>query len=230
MLMAGLMLSVMISVPVDAHQEVNGEARTPPAVTADSKIEPSPKQKAARIFFSDRKLVTQRGEEVEFYSNVLRGKVVLINFIFTQCTDSCPTQTARLAEVQTLLGERVGHGVSLVSISVDPEHDTPKALRDYAARFGAGDGWVFLTGNKTSVDDVLRRLAQLTPTRESHTTLFILGNVTTGHWIKVHPDASPGEIAQQIRLLADETRQPAGRSTAVIDPTPGESRHVVEGR
>jgi cytochrome oxidase Cu insertion factor (SCO1/SenC/PrrC family) len=207
LLMAFLILAVAIPGPVQGYEERDAaaHARTPPTVTRDSKIEPSPMQRAARIFFSDRKLVTQRGEEVAFYSDVLRDKVVLINFIFTQCTDSCPTQTARVAEVQSLLGERVGHGVSLVSISVDPEHDTPQALRDYAARFGAGDGWVFLTGSKADVDDVLRRLAQLTPTRESHSTLFILGNVTTGHWIKVHPDAAPAEIARQVRLLAAET-------------------------
>jgi protein SCO1 len=106
--------------------------------------------------------------------------------------------------VQSLLGRRVGHGVSLISISIDPEHDTPQRLQDYAARFGAGDGWLFLTGSKANVDDVLRRIGQLTPTREAHTTLFILGNVTTGHWMKLHPDAAPEEIARRVLLLAGE--------------------------
>jgi protein SCO1/2 len=106
--------------------------------------------------------------------------------------------------VQSLLADRVGHGVSLVSISVDPEHDTPRVLSEYAARFGAGDGWVFLTGAKADVDDVLRRVGQLAPIREAHTTLFLLGNEKTGHWIKVHPDAAPEEIARQVRLLDAE--------------------------
>jgi protein SCO1/2 len=203
-LAASMLLAV--AVPVLGH-DAGGAAvsmRAPPAAAGDPVIAPSPKQRAAQIFFSDRRLLTQRGEEVAFYTDVLRDKVVLIDFIYTQCTDSCPTQTARLAQVQSLLGRRVGHGVSLISISIDPEHDTPQRRQDYAARFGAGDGWLFLTGSKANVDDVLRRIGQLTPTREAHTTLFILGNVTTGHWMKLHPDAAPEEIARRVLLLAGE--------------------------
>src|SRR5262245_47830877 len=199
-----LLMLVASSRGVYAHHE-GSASRPPDATTAVTAADASPKERAARLFFSDRKLVTQRSERVAFYSDVLRDKVVLINFIFTQCTDSCPTQTARLADVQSLLADRMGRGVSLVSISVDPEHDTPRVLSEYAARFGAGDGWVFLTGAKTDVDDVLRRVGQLAATREAHTTLFLLGNARTGHWLKVHPDAAPEEIARQVRLLDAET-------------------------
>ena len=195
----------MAAVPVLAHHERDDDvAAHSSGSSGDSVVTLSPKQKAARIFFSDRRLLNQRGDEVAFYSDVLRDKVVLINFIFTQCTDACPTQTARLAEVQSLLAERVGRDVALVSISVDPEHDTPQVLREYAARFGARDGWVFLTGSKSDVDDVLRRLGQLAPSREAHTTLFIVGNVAAGHWMKVHPDAAPSEIARLVRSVAQQ--------------------------
>lgn len=203
-----LMLVAAIPIRVHAHHDGNDgavRASAPPAPAADVKSETSPKQKAARLFFSDRKLVTQRGEEVAFYTDILRDKVVLINFIFTQCTDSCPVQSARVAAVQSLLADVVGRDISLVSISVDSERDTPQVLREYAARFGAGNGWMFLTGSKANVDDVVRRLGQLTPTPESHTTLFMLGNVKSGHWIKLHPDTAPAEIAQHLRLLAAET-------------------------
>ncbi len=200
---AALLISTLAFV-AHAHESVKSPSPTRSDV-ADSVAAPNPKQRAARIFFSDRRLVTHRGEEVAFYSDVLRDKVVLINFLFTQCTDTCPTQTARVAEVQSLLGERVGRDVELVSLSVDPEHDTPEALRDYATRFGARDGWIFLTGSKSDVADVLRRLAQLSPTREAHTALFILGNVKTGHWMKMHPDAAPKDIARHLQWLAAET-------------------------
>lgn len=185
-----------------------------------------PKERAARLFFSDRKLVTQNGDRMAFYTDVLRDKAVLISFVFTQCTDACPTQTARVAEVQALLGDRVGRGVSLVSISVDPEHDTPTVLKEYGARFGARDGWTFLTGAKSDVDDVLRRLGQLVPIREAHTTLFLLGNARTGHWLKVHPDAAPDEIARLMRTLDAEssarpttlqTTQPGVRPVGVVE-------------
>jgi len=200
---AALLISTLAFV-AHAHESVKSASPMPSGV-ADSFAAPNPKQRAARVFFSDRRLLTHRGEEVAFYSDVLRDKVILINFVFTQCTDTCPTQTARVAEVQSLLGERVGRDIELVSISVDPEHDTPEVLRDYATRFGAGDGWIFLTGKKPDVDDVRRRLAQLSTTREAHTTLFILGNVKTGHWMKMHPDAAPKDIARHLQWLAAET-------------------------
>jgi protein SCO1 len=197
-----LLVLVSSSRAVYGHPE---DGASPPRDSATSVTTTTPKQRAARLFFSDRKLVTQHSETVAFYSDVLHDKVVLINFIFTQCADACPTQTARLAEVQSLLADVLGHGVLLVSISVDPEHDTPRVLSEYAARFGARDGWLFLTGAKADVDDVLRRLGQLAPVREAHTTLFLLGNAKTGHWIKVHPDAGPDQIARQLRRLEAET-------------------------
>src|SRR4029450_4145977 len=113
-----LLMLVASSRAAHAHPE-DGANR---AVDSESPAAMTPKLRAARLFFSDRKLVTQHSETVAFYSDVLRDKVVLINFIFTQCTDSCPTQTARLAEVQSLLADVIGRGVLLVSISVDPEH------------------------------------------------------------------------------------------------------------
>lgn len=171
---------------------------------------PSPTQKAARILFSDRRLLTQRGDEVAFYSDVLRGKIVLLHLIFTQCADACPSQTATVAQVQKLLAPRVGSEFALVSITVDPERDTPQVLRDYAAKFDAKDGWLFLTGSKRDVDDVLRRLGRLAPTREAHTSLFMLGNVDAGQWLNVHPLAAPEEIARRMRSLAEAA--PAPRS------------------
>jgi protein SCO1 len=213
-----LLLVAASATAVHAHPEhgASQPGDSPATATTATTAATDARQRASRLFFSDRKLITQDNQTVAFYSDVLRDRVVLINFIFTQCTDACPTQTARLVEVQSLLPDLIGHGASLVSISVDPEHDTPSMLREYAARFGVGDGWSFLTGAKVDVDDVLRRLRQLVPTREAHTTLFLLGNAKTGHWIKVHPDAAPEEIARQMRLLAAETT-----NTMQPHPPPG---------
>jgi protein SCO1 len=146
-------LLLAVAVPVRGHDVADADRhlRVPPAAPGGSTMGVSPKERAAQIFFSDRKLLTQHGKEVAFYSDVLRDKVVLIDFIYAQCADSCPTQTSRLAQVQSLLGERVGHAVWLVSISIDPAHDTPQVLQDYATRFGAGDGWLFLTGSKANI-------------------------------------------------------------------------------
>ena len=122
----------------------------------------SPRERAARLFFSDRRLVTQDGRT--------KNNVVLINFFFTQCTDSCPTQSVRLEEVQTLLRANPRPRVRLVSVSVDPAHDSPAALAAYAATWHAGNDWTFLTGSPQIVNDVLRRLGQLVAERRAHTS------------------------------------------------------------
>jgi cytochrome oxidase Cu insertion factor (SCO1/SenC/PrrC family) len=195
--------AMALALPAAAHSGAVADADSA-AAPGRAPIASTPKQRAAQLFFSERPLLTQRAEQVSFYSDVLRDRVVLINFIYTRCTDACPTQTALLAAVQPLLGDALGPTFRFVSISVDPEHDTPAALAEYAARFGARDGWLFLTGSKRDVDDVVRRRGELAAAPQAHTTLFILGNPSSGHWIKLHPDSAPSDIAQRLRALAAE--------------------------
>jgi protein SCO1/2 len=209
-----LVAGYIASAAVLAHQgEQHAASPAPTSPSLEATANPSPREKAARLFFSDRRLITQHGKEVVFYSDVLKDKVVLINFIFTHCHDSCPTQSSKLSQVQSLLGGLVGREVRLVSISVDPEPDTAEKLAEYAGHFNAGNGWTFLTGDKENVNEVVRRLGQLAPTPESHTTLFILGNVKTSHWIKLHPDVTPATITEHLRTLASESTMKAPPGT-----------------
>jgi protein SCO1 len=88
----------------------------------------------------------------------LHGKVVAVTFIYTSCADSCPLLTAKMASIQTRLGSDLGPKVFFVSITVDPERDTPDVLKRYAAAHGArGDGWAFLTGTPAEIREVARR-------------------------------------------------------------------------
>src|SRR5690349_20038865 len=106
--------------------------------------ESSPAQK----YFTDVELIDQDGKKVHFYSDVLKGKTVVVNALFTTCTSVCPPMNRNMERIQEALGERVGRDVFLVSITVDPDVDTPARLKDYAKKFHAGPGWVFLTGKK----------------------------------------------------------------------------------
>ena len=189
-----------------ASADAHDAGRHAPSAQTATAADDAPVERAARLFFSDRRLVTQDGREVAFYSDVLKDRVVLLNLVFTHCEDACPTQTAKVAAVQALVGAS-DPALRFVSISADPERDTPDALAAYATNFGAGPNWTFLTGRKSDVEDVLRRLGQSTSDPASHSTLFLAGNAATGHWLRVHPDARPAYIAAQLRSLAAESRQ-----------------------
>lgn len=157
----------------------------------------------ARDYFTNTVLVTQDGEDVRFFDDVLRDRVVVIDFVFTRCTGACPMLTQKLLLARAALAGSVD--VQLVSISVDPEHDRPAELRAFAKRHrAAGPGWTFLTGRKADVDLVVRRLGEYVEAPEDHSTVFIAGNARTNHWMRLRPDAPPAVIAAQLQRLAAE--------------------------
>jgi cytochrome oxidase Cu insertion factor (SCO1/SenC/PrrC family) len=165
---------------------------------------PSPEEKA-RAWFTDTVLLTQEGKQVRFYSDVLKDRVVVISFLFTRCASACPLIAARLNQLREQLGEQFGSEVTFISISVDPEHDTPERLKEFARKHRATHaGWTFLTGGKKEVDQVIARLGQYVETPDGHSTLFIAGNERRKHWAKLPPDASVPAIAERVRLLARE--------------------------
>src|SRR5689334_2148986 len=86
-------------------------------------------------YFPNVKLTAQDGRSYRFYDDLLKDKIVVINFIYTQCGDTCPLETAKLRHVQRILGKRVGKDVFFYSISIDPKRDTPQQLADYAEAY-----------------------------------------------------------------------------------------------
>jgi protein SCO1 len=140
----------------------------------------SPLSAAAREYFTDVRLVTQNGDSVRLYSDLLKGKVVVIDTFFGTCTGSCPRMSGLFAGLQDRLGDQLGKNVFLLSFSVDPETDTPEKLKEYAEQFHAKPGWLFLTGKKENVDFALSKLGPKLARKEDHMTMFIVWNGTTG--------------------------------------------------
>ncbi|MGB7620739.1 MAG: SCO family protein, partial [Terriglobia bacterium] len=103
-------------------------------------------------YFPNVPLITQDGKTVHFYDDLLKGKLVAIDLIYTHCKDACPLETARLAQVQKMLGDRVGKDIFFYSISIDPKRDTPEVLKEYAEKFHVGPGWTFLTGKEEDIE------------------------------------------------------------------------------
>jgi protein SCO1 len=139
-------------------------------------------------YFPNVPLITQDGKTVHFYDDLLKGKIVVIDLIYTNCQYACPLETARMAQVQRMLGDRVGKEIFFYSISIDPERDTPQQLKAYAEKFHAGPGWLFLTGKKDDIELISKKLGLYTDpdpsSKDGHTPDVILGNETTGQWIR----------------------------------------------
>ena len=145
----------------------------------------------------------QDGRRLNFYSDLIKGKIVAINFIFTTCTTICPPLTATFRRVQQdLTQERLP--VQLVSISVDPVTDTPERLREFAAKFKAAPGWTFVTGNKSEIDSLLRALGAAVADKNDHTPMILVGNDATGYWTRTYGLSSPTAL---VKVIADATRQ-----------------------
>ncbi|MCY1274071.1 hypothetical protein D9M71_301210 [compost metagenome] len=163
----------------------------------------------AQTYFTDTLLRDQNGNEVRFYSDVLKGRLVMLNVIFTHCNDACPLITRKLKEVRDAMGEDLAKQVYFISLSSDAENDTPEVLKAFAAKHGVDSpNWIFLTGDKTDMDLVLARLGQLGESPEAHSTLLIAGDVPNKRWSKIRPDAPVPAIAQRLQLM---TMPVAGR-------------------
>jgi protein SCO1/2 len=139
-------------------------------------------------YFPNVILTTQDGTKVRFYDDVLKGKSVVIDLIYTHCVDACPLETARLVQVQKMLGDRVGKDIFFYSISIDPAHDTPKVLKEYAQKYHTGPGWTFLTGKKSDIDLISKKLGLYTEPdpndRDGHTPSVLIGNEPGGQWMR----------------------------------------------
>lgn len=189
----------------------------------EGKLQPPPKPAGKRdpqAYFTDRELLTQNGEKVRFYSDVLKGRMVVINTIFTNCKDACPLITEQMNKVRAELGASFGKEIQFVSISSDPLRDTPAAMKKFAAKHKADvPGWVWLTGSKDNVDHVLKKLGQWSENIESHSTVLIAWNFNTDRGRKMMANIPAESIATQLKLLASSDPLPLPAGTAVPGKT-----------
>lgn len=178
------------------------------ALTAADRNTDAAADEKARKYFTDLEVIDQNGRQLRFYSDVLKDRVVLISFIFTNCQDACPMVAQKLKQTRSLMVDSIRDDVWFISISVDPERDTPAAMKDFAVKQKLDESrWIFLTGDKQNLDTIIRKMGQFTPDFEAHTTLMLAGNTVTRHWTRVVPMTPPEGIAQQMRALVKETHR-----------------------
>jgi cytochrome oxidase Cu insertion factor (SCO1/SenC/PrrC family) len=164
---------------------------------------PADAERAAAAYFPDVTLVDQDGRSHRFFSDLLKGKRVIVNFGFTRCNGACNPITRNLVKVQKALGDRVGRDIVMLTISVDPARDTPASMKEFANKYGAGPGWYFLSGAPENVHAVLRRLGADTQNPDEHSTMVLLGDVPSGTWTKAIAYTPPDELANAVLRLTE---------------------------
>lgn len=146
----------------------------------------------------DVPVVDQSGAAHKFYSDLVKDRVVAVNFVFTSCTTICPVMGATFARVQQLLGKRAGD-VTLISISIDPANDTPARLAAWGKKVGAKPGWTLVTGVPDDINALLKAMGAFTPDKNDHGPILLVGDDRTGSWQRINGFATPAAIVAELR-------------------------------
>lgn len=219
-LLAGPLAALLLPAPAWSHSAKTKAAAGGPAEPVATEAGQTTATRDAATYFTNLELLTQEGRKVRFYADVLEGRTVMINVIYTTCKDACPLITQQLNEVRRRL-PGFGKEIHFVTLTSDPQRDTPQALKQFAQKQSADvEGWTFLTGRKENIDHILKKLGQFSPEVEAHSTLLIAGNVPAKRWSKIRPDAPAAAIAERLSVLAGGSGVvvPAAEATAPARP------------
>jgi len=159
---------------------------------------------AAEKYFTNTELVDQNGKTHRFYSDILKEKVVVISCFYSSGEGVDPVLNKNLLQIQKHFKERMGSDLIIVSITVDPERDTPKVLKEYAAKLDAGPGRLFLTGAKENVDLILKKLGYYVDDPEDHSMVMLIGNDRTSLWKKALGLARPSDLIEIVQSVLED--------------------------
>jgi protein SCO1/2 len=195
-----IVVAVLQGLLCPAHGQ--GQQPAPPA-SVTSKSGAGSVAPASFDRFPNVVLYTQENTAVHFYDDLVKGKVVLINFFYTHCRERCPRSTANLAKLQEEFGDELGREVVMLSITVDTQNDDPEVLKRYASMFRARPGWYFLTGKQDDVDQLRRKLGvfDFDGDKSKHTGVLIYGNDALGTWTATYAMLKPGFLARNVKRL-----------------------------
>jgi protein SCO1/2 len=195
---------------------------------------PSRRQMFREAHLPNLVLTDHIGRRLRFYDDLVRDKVVAINFMYTSCSRSCGLSSQNISSLQDALGLRLGSDVMLYSISIDPEHDTPEALAAYRRQFAAQPGWsFFVPANAEDAIELRRKLGVYDPDPvadgdfATHTGMVVLGNEPAARWSMVPSLVNPVRLRQAIEriLLPPDQRR---NGAAVVEELPREDSHTSQ--
>lgn len=210
------LLLVVSAAPAAAQHEGHGAHGEDPHAAHRAMLEKRDRTGGASattggLTIPDVPVVDQEGRERSFYSELVRDRVVAMNFVFSTCSTVCPPMGANFGKLASELGDRLGRDVHLISVSVDPVTDTPERMKEWGGRFGATtpeEGWTLVTGKKDDVTRLLKSLQVFTPDFNDHAPTILVGNDATGEWTRTYGLAPPESLAE---LLAERAGEGGGR-------------------
>ena len=201
------------------------------AAGADNKfkVPESSREKLRKLYFPNFELTTHEGKKVHFYDDLIKDKLVVINFMYVKCEGVCMPVTVNLKKVQNLLKDRVGRDIFMYSITLKPEEDTPQALKSYVRAHRIKPGWTFLTGKPDEINTLRRSLgfkdakARLDRDLTNHTGMVKYGNEARQWWAMFPGEANAPWIVECISWMDGPDAKP------VIHPTQNESKRATSG-
>jgi protein SCO1/2 len=159
------------------------------------------KRTSERYTIPDVTLVNQDGKKVRLRTLLETNQPVVVDFIYGTCTTICPVLSAGYVNLQRKLGAGKA-APRLVSITIDPEHDTPKVMKEYLKRYRAMPGWDFLTGTRQDIDQVMRAFSAYIPDKMSHYPLNLIRSPRDGSWIRLFGIMSSAEFMDEYQRVA----------------------------
>jgi len=158
-------------------------------------------------YFPNLPVITQDGKTLRFYDDVLKDKIVVVNFMYTNCPDVCGLTTARLSQAEDQLRDMVGSNLLFVSLTVDPERDTPAKLKEFADSFHLGSNWLFLTGKPEDIRAINSKFGERSTSLDEHRQEVVLGNDKTGEWMRNSALGDIDRFVMDVRAMDPKWRE-----------------------
>jgi protein SCO1 len=202
----GLSLATSACLLLGSAGAIQGGQQARP-VTEDHQHEQAAKESTpagpTKVAIPDVVVLDQNNQKVRFYSDLVKDRIVSVNFIFTTCTTICSPMTANLARVQKKLLTGGEKNVHFISVSVDPEGDTPEKLKSYAAMFHAQPGWTFVTGTRAQLEPIWRAFGVPMGAKEAHTATVVIGNDARHEWTYASGLTSADKLVAVIQSVTE---------------------------
>jgi protein SCO1/2 len=154
-----------------------------------------------QIAIPDLIVLDQDGKEKRFYSDLIKDRVVVLSFFFTSCVSVCPAMNLALAKLQTNLSDRIGKDVFIVTVTKDPETDTPPRLKAWGNSLHVKRGWTMITGKTDVIGKIVRDFTGDRLGKDSHNTIFFIGNDKTGKWVDVFGFSTAEDLRRQLDVI-----------------------------